>query len=288
MRWAIISGTYNVADLVTEFCRYHLSLGVDRIFTADYGSDDGTLELLQPFVLAGQVQLVTLPTHHFASYDPSNAILGTIRETKAADWVSFLDPDEFLTGPDNIKELLSQKWSRGVKAIAVPRHNLTGIAPLPSGSHYLNHLTLKVVKTDARVSDPGAPLSSPWIFSRQPPKVMIDAQSSLMTTIGDHGVRNGVQPPQSSVFEILHFPIRGYEAFLEKIECGREYYANNPELEPRVGWHWRRWIAVLEKGQLREEYESQFLDPPVAESLLAQGRIVRETRLADSLRSVIR
>ena len=41
--------------------------------------------------------------------------------------------------------------------------------------------------------------------------------------------------------------------------------------------------AVLEKGQLREEYESQFLNPP-SPRLLARGRIVRETRLADSLR----
>ena len=37
MRWAIITGMYNVADLATEFCRYHLGLGADRIFVADYG-----------------------------------------------------------------------------------------------------------------------------------------------------------------------------------------------------------------------------------------------------------
>jgi hypothetical protein len=256
---------------------------VDRILVAEYGSDDGTLDLLQPFVRAGQVQLVTLPTHHFASCDPSNAILAMIRETKMADWVSFLDPDEFLTGPDNTKDLLRQEWLNGVQVIAVPRHNLTGIGPVSADSHYLAHLTLKIVKTDVRLSDPTAPLSSPWIFSRQPPKVMINVKSSLTTTIGDHGVSVGPQPPQSSTFEILHSPMRGYEAFLKKIECGQGYYANNPELAPRVGWHWRRWIALLEKGQLREEYENQFLDRSVAESLIAKGEIVREMRLADWL-----
>lgn len=43
MRWAIITGMYNVADLATEFCKYHLGLGVDKISVAEYGSDDGHL-----------------------------------------------------------------------------------------------------------------------------------------------------------------------------------------------------------------------------------------------------
>jgi hypothetical protein len=84
---------YNAADLATEFCRYHLSLGVDKIFVAGYGSDDGTLDLLSAFVRERQVQLVPVRTHHFAEYDPSNAILELIRKEDAADWASFLDPD---------------------------------------------------------------------------------------------------------------------------------------------------------------------------------------------------
>ncbi len=282
MRWAIISGMYNVADLVTEFCRYHLGLGVDKIFVADYGSDDGTLDLLRPFVGEGRVQLVPLPTHHFANYDPSNAILGMIRKENAADWVSFLDPDEFLTGPDNLKDSVRQEWSGGVEAIAVPRTNLTGIGPIPPLLHYLTHLTLKIVKTDVRVSSPSAPLSSPWIFSRIPPKVMVRTQSSLTITTGDHHILGSTQDViRGSSFEILHLPMRSYESFQEKIERGMDYFAKNPELGPRTGWHWRRWIELLQSGRLREEYRSQFPEASVAEALLAEGRIVPETRLAD-------
>jgi hypothetical protein len=282
MRWAIISGMYNVADLAAEFCSYHLGLGVDKIFVADYGSDDGTLDLLGPFVREGRVHLVPLPTHHFANYDPSNAILGLAREEKAADWVSFLDPDEFLTGPENLKESLAQEWSRGVEAIAVPRFNLTGIGPIPPQAHYLTHLTLKIVETDARVFSASAPLSSPWIFSRIPPKVMVRAQSGLTTTTGDHHVRGATQDPvRSSSFEILHLPMRSYQAFQVKIERGMGYFAKNPELGPGTGWHWRRWIKLLQAGRLREEYQSQFPEAPLAEALLAEGRVVPETRLAE-------
>ena len=284
MRWALVSGMYNVVDLATEFCRYHLSLGVDKIFVADYGSDDGTLDLLDPFVRARQAEVITLPTHNFASYDPSNVILGMIRETDAADWVSFLDPDEFLIGSANPKDLLAREYARGVEAIAIARRNLTGVGPVSSHSHYLTHLTFKIVKTDARASDPAAPLFSPWIFSRLPPKVMISAQSGLTTITGDHDVRGHVEPMgQSSSMEILHLPVRSYKAFEEKIECAVKYYAQNPELGPGIGWHWRRWITLLEKGQLREEYEKQFLEASEADSLFAEGRIARETRLASWL-----
>src|SRR4029450_5172826 len=151
MRWAIITGMYNVADLATEVCSYHLGLGGGKIFVADYGSDDGTLDLLAPCVRKRHVQLVPLPPHHFANYDPSNAILGMIRKENAADWISFLDPDELRHRPEQLKDSLAQEWSCGVEAIAVPRANLTGIGPIPPRADYLTHLTLKIVKTDIRV-----------------------------------------------------------------------------------------------------------------------------------------
>ena len=271
-----------MADLVTEFCRYHFNLGVDKIFVAEYGSDDGSLDLLDPFVRAKQVEIITLPTHHFASYDPSNAILGIIREKKAADWVSFLDPDEFLTGPANLKSLFAEECSRAGDALAVPRHNLIGVGPVSSHSHYLRHLTLKITKTDARTSDPAALLFSPWIFSRLPPKVMISARSELTTVTGEHDVRGHFGPiGQSSSMEILHLPMRSYEAFEGKIECAIKYYAQNPELGIGIGWHWRRWITLFEKGQLREEYDTQFLEASKTDLLFAEGRITPETRLAD-------
>jgi len=282
MRWAIISGMYNVADLATEFCSYHLGLGVDKIFVADYGSDDGTLDLLRPFVRAGHVQLVPLPTHHFANYDPSNAILRMIRAEDAADWVSFLDPDEFLTGPDNLKDSLTQEWSRGVEAIAVPRANLAGVGPIPPQVHYLTHLTLKIAKTDVRILSASAPLSSPWIFYRLAPKVMIRAQSKLTTSIGDHNARGTEKAPmRRSSLEILHLPMRSYESFQVKIACGMGYFAKNPELDPIIGWHWRRWIDLFQSGRLREEYQNQFLEGSAVEALLKEGRIVPEMRLAN-------
>ena len=64
MRWVIITGMYNVADLAVEFCRYHLDLGADKIFVADYGSSDGTIDLLHGFSDACHDELEEMqPTH---------------------------------------------------------------------------------------------------------------------------------------------------------------------------------------------------------------------------------
>jgi hypothetical protein len=282
MRWAIITGMYNAADLADDFCSYHLGLGVDRIFVAEYGSTDGTIDLLQRFVAMGQVEIVQIPTHHFASYDPSYAILAAIREQRIMDWVSFQDPDEFLTGPDGLKDYFAEERLRGTQATAVPRSNVIGVGPIPPATYYLEHLTLEIVQTDPRMSNPSEQLSSPWIFSRLPPKVSINAANTLSPTPGDHSVAGSPDSLQSACpCKILHFPIRSYEAFREKIECAIGYYAKNPEFGPGIGWHWRRWIALHQEGRLREEYARQFLDQSEAQAFIREGRIVPNTCLAD-------
>lgn len=285
MRWAIITGMYNVADLVEAFCAYHLDLGVDQIFVSDYGSDDGTLDLLHPFLRSGAVRLFPLSTHHFATYDPSNAVLQKVREDDLADWISFLDPDEFLVGSSEVKTSLERLCSQGVAALAVPRFNLLGMGRLPAQRHYLRHLTLKVIATDQRSSSPSAILSSPWIFSRLPPKIMTAVKAGLTIATGDHDIAGNATPvAQSDNLEILHLPIRGYESFARKIADTQKYLAANPEFGPGTGWHWRRWIDLANRGELREEYEAQFLSPETAAALMTEGKLIQEHRLANWLR----
>jgi hypothetical protein len=281
MRWAIISGMYNVADLAAEFCRYHLDLGVDQIWVADYGSMDGTLDVVRPLVRDGTVRLITVPTHRFKDFDPSNALLNLIRTEAAADCVSFLDPDEFLIGPVDLETSLAHDWEQGVEAIAVSRFNLTGIGPIPEGTHYLAHLTQKIIATDVRVSSAAAPLSSPWIFSRLPPKVIVRVQSKVTIATGDHDVcgaeKRIVGKP---LLEILHLPVRSYASFQRKIEDTTAYFAANPDFGPGIGWHWRRWIELLKAGKLDEEYNNQFLAQNSFENLRAAKRIVEDQHLA--------
>ena len=87
------------------------------------------IDVIRSFVRDGTVRLIPVPTHRFKEYDPSNALLEIVRTEAAADWVSFLDPDEYLTGPEKLKTSLALAWAQGVGAIAVSRSNLTRDGP---------------------------------------------------------------------------------------------------------------------------------------------------------------
>jgi hypothetical protein len=69
----------------------------------------------------------------------------------------------------------------------------------------------------------------------------------------------------------LHYPIRGYDTFEVKVRNTAAWIADNPHLEPWWGWHWRRWIRLMEAGRLRQEYESQFASPQRADELVRDG-----------------
>ena len=283
MRWLIATGMYNVAGLAADFCRYHLARGVDRIIVADYGSTDGTLEALEAYRDDGAVRLLRIPSHRFVEYDPSNELLRLIRIEEKADWVTFLDPDEFLIGPAPIKQVLARASNDGIAVIKTQRRNMIGVGPLSSSTHYLRHLTLKIIDTDERVASPTAALSSSWIFSRIPPKVTIAAAAKNITVeTGDHDVRGADERQVTSYpeLEILHYPMRDFSSFREKVETTKNYLAANPEFSPGIAWHWRRWIAMLTQGGLEEEYERQFPDEATALSLLQTGKAMRDSHLA--------
>ena len=57
--------------------------------------------------------------------------------------------------------------------------------------------------------------------------------------------------------EILHFPMRTYAQFENKIVKGGRAYARNRELPQRTGRTWRRLYEAWEQGRLRDHYDEQ-------------------------------
>ena len=79
---------------------------------------------------------------------------------------------------------------------------------------------------------------------------------------------------------ILHYPIRGYEEFRQKVRNTEKWLEDNPHLPPTWGWHWRRWIELAKAGRLREDYERQFVSAERANELVADGTCVVDTTIA--------
>jgi hypothetical protein len=115
-------------------------------------------------------------------------------------------------------------------------------------------------------------LPFPFVFFHGPPKSIVRAAAFDGYGPGNHRARSlwgkTAEAPQ---LRFLHFPFRGFEALKTKVKHAEEWFAANPQLEPKWGWHWRRWVRLERAGELREEYERQFVSPERAAALIADG-----------------
>lgn len=95
----------NEAPYILEWVAYHRVLGVDRFFIADNGSDDGTSQLLAALDTIGLVDYLQFPgvsgrPPQLPAYDLIMNRFGGV-----ADWIAFIDADEFIFPTDGYRSL---------------------------------------------------------------------------------------------------------------------------------------------------------------------------------------
>jgi hypothetical protein len=279
MKVVAVVGVKNEVDLIVRAVEQLLAIGVDLVIVLDYGSDDGTLDVMREIVSPDRVLLVHGTND---SMDATSARkLELVRQAKA-DWALFTDADEFwIPAAGTLKDVLASQRSEilGVRRFNVP---VTEGGPhMPdelSPSSY--HELLLCVRwmadyADTRQDRPDVP----WIVgSRTGPKMLINPGVAASLAPGDHwidtmngGSTQGVAPTN---LLIAHLPFTTYERFERKVRSIQQEVRAHPEFfVGRRGWHWKYWSDLAEAGTLREEFNRQILDNRQLEGWMRDGTI---------------
>ena len=96
LRLAMAAIFKNEGPYILEWVAHHRALGIERFFIADNDSSDETTATLAALACAGIVEHLPFPSEPGLPPQPAayDAILRRYRDE--ADWIAFLDADEFL------------------------------------------------------------------------------------------------------------------------------------------------------------------------------------------------
>lgn len=254
----------NEADVIEGNLRFHLDHGVDFIVVTDNASSDGTTEILEEYAKKGVVHLIHEPSRVFHQHAWVNKMGKMACSMFAADMVFHADADElWLPGSGSLKRELFARQQ--VDVLSVPVRNMMmahkgGTERFPRDIAYeVTHPIIKPVRKVMSEVD-----QQSFFLYRYPNKVIYKTHNGYIDVVqGNHDInpawrlRGKFTKKLSTDIEILHFPVRGFEQFCQKIINNGEGLEN---LDLHIGsdakqaWHAKRWYALYKRGKLTEEY----------------------------------
>jgi glycosyltransferase involved in cell wall biosynthesis len=254
-------------DIVRENLDFHLAQGVDEVIVTDNGSEDATVEILREYESQGVLRLLLEPTDDY-SQGRWVTRMARLAATEGADWVINNDADEFWWPRAGSLKSIFDRLGDEVGLVVARRQNFV---PRPEdGRPFWERMTL-------RERESLNPLGKPL-----PPKLAHRAHPEIAVAQGNHkveGAQLGERLDDGSI-EILHFPMRTYGQFENKIVKGGRAYARNRELPQRTGRTWRRLYEAWEEGRLRDHYDGDVVAGG------SRADLVEDTRLRDFLRGL--
>lgn len=257
------------ADILRENIEFHLALGVDEFIVMDNLSVDCTPDVVREYVRAGVARLYSQPRDDYSQSRWVTAMAVQAASELGAEWVINSDADEFWWTPSgSLKEALADVDPESV-AVSAER---TNFVPRPeSAAPFWRRMDVRHV---ASVNPVGQPL---------PGKVAHRGRVDITVADGNHSVcvAGASIRPVPAPITILHFPLRTRAQFTNKIVKGGAAIARNPRGE--IGVTWRRMYERHLRGELDSVYDAECLSAEELVRGLAEGQLVRDTRLVEVL-----
>jgi Glycosyl transferase family 2 len=264
------------ADVIDAQVAFHLNAGADLVIATDNNSGDGTTEILERYAGEGVLHLIHEPTEGLRQGEWVTRMARLAATDFGADWVINTDADEFW-------------WPRGgslkeVLRVVPERYGIVqafwrSFVPRPDDdTSFAERMTARLTQY--------APINDPTSFYRPVVKVAHRADPQVVVARGNHTLLGSSFALLTTwhPLEVLHFPLRSRAQWRRKVQLQGDAFTKHIE-RAGTGYHLKSYDA-LQEGRMDEQYESLVVDDVALERGLADGTLVVDTRLRDSLRTV--
>jgi hypothetical protein len=256
-------------EMLEANLEYHFAQGVDFVIATDHGSSDATPEILREYESQRLARVFRLEgeAHHQSRQVTRMARLAASEH--GADWVINNDADEFwwpvVGSLADVFEAIPDRYGQ----VTARRNNFLPTAVDGHGRFYER----LVIRERSSTNLIGRPLEA---------KVAHRARRGVTVAPGNHAVSGAdLEPvPDAGLFEVLHFPMRGFEQFERKVLATGIGYESLPFRSPEVGRDQLRLLGLQRDGKLREYFDLHALSSQAVDEGLRSGVLVRDCRLA--------
>ena len=288
MKLVMVMKVRDEIDVVERTLSYHLARGADQWIVTDNGSTDGTLDVLKRFESEGKLRLISEPGEDFRTeahwWVTRMARLAATE--MGADWVAHVDADEFwMPAEGSLKDTLAAIPAEyGV--VLAPRPEF---AARPGDADWAERMTVRESRSRLR----------PKIAHRADPDVVLHRGAHDVDIEGEEGgskhagraVMRAVKEDADTAADsrlvwapvfparVMHFPIRSFDQYKRRVETTLFHggFSDRAHDDLRAAYY---------EGRLPELYEKLTLSDADVEAEIADGRLVEDTRIRDTLRNL--
>jgi len=267
----------NEEDIVKENIDFHLSQGVDHVIAMNNLSTDCTRDVLLNYSSQGVLTLIDQEDDNYAQSEWVTEMALIAHRQLGADWIINNDADEFWFAENQNLKSFFDGLPYHVNLVRGQRNDMVCVEechPQKDNQPFYRRMKYRTV------------YSANKLPKRPRAKVAHRSIPGARVMQGNHNVAGFAKKVFSSKeLEILHYPLRSSQQFLQKINLGGKAYRNNKNLPKRIGHTWRNMYKELKKTGKISYLEENIYTFNQLDKMIEEGKVMLDSRLAIALDS---
>lgn len=281
MRVVANLGVKDEVELIERAIAHLRSIGVDHIIVCDMYSTDGTAEILESY--RSDVDFWVIQMRDQESQEAWVRTNLELVERANADWVIFLDADEFpIPASGSLKQCTALNH---VDAIQVDRFNVplcTGRPAMPRELTPDSYMDLLLVVDPIAEPEFWPRLERDpdlsWMRKQVMPRVMARPEKIEGLTLGTHDIvahdQASLRRATADDLVVAHLPFTTRSRFARKVDNIRAWLPVHDELlGAHSARHWRWWVELADNGALDQEFDRMSFSAETTAELREKGVI---------------